>query len=210
MRRQSRKWFDGTYELTQGFLPFGVFTGPIDLKMLRNVSGPAFPDEMLVELLKKINSFSKKIPSKREFEEEKERLYPKLAKDLRDVFPYAHTGISFGGVVGDIDIGMITNRRLKETEVLDGFYAHKELVKKYPMLDWHTLPDFCCRGGYNLSSRIADSRFRTTGKKLDFKEQIYVMETVLHAKVLWGDKGELVEMKRYFGQDLRRYLQARK
>lgn len=197
METQSREWFDRAYKLTGGILPFGVLTRKVNLYTLKHFSGPGWTDEELIKLLKKTEEFCQKIPPLDDFAEEKDRIYPELAKDLTAVFPYAHTGISFGGIVGDIDLGLLTVKEVSERELMGSLREHRAILQKYPMLDGLSLAAFCCRDGHGLLERIVEERVKTIERRLDYSEWNYLARIVKSAKTVWGSNQELDRMKEY-------------
>ncbi|MEA3329494.1 MAG: hypothetical protein U9Q06_02005 [Nanoarchaeota archaeon] len=198
MKRKSRKWFNLAYKCTEGVIPFGILTGPNTLDDLRKVFGADSSDEELLEIRKILNDFYMKIPSEEDFVEEKQRVLTDLPSDLHSIFPYASTAIYFGSIIGDLDIGLITEQKINEDKLIKTIRENTDTVRKYPLVDWEGILYFCSMNGLELSSRIAKSRVQTTGKKLDTKERQYVRETILGAQVLWGDYSELEKMREVF------------
>jgi len=200
MEKSSREWFDYVYEISAGWLPFCMFNNKCRredlIHLTRNYN--LNPDE--IDRLEEISSAcSKSLPSEQDFIEEKRRIYPQLTEDLRSVLPDLETLISFGSIQGDIDLGIISSIPITDGQI--DTFVKKEIIERYPLVDWDSLWFFKSTDGYELTQRIIKSRelcLNLNNSPLPLNEKEYIQTTVALAEILHGSEERLLEMKKEF------------
>ena len=197
MNDSSRRWFDYAYRFIGGNFPFCILTGILPIETYKEIKG-SWPEEVLREVKERAEIFYSKLPSEKDFLEEKGRIYPDLRRDLKALLPSIETSITFGSVKGDIDVGFISSQTISE-DILEGLiYGGADIVKKYPIVDWDGCFKFRARDGHELASQIEGSRLDSTKvlkpEELSEDEMLYIADTILNARLLFGNSGELEKM----------------
>ena len=184
MNSKSRQWFDLAYQFCGGFLPFGIITQCLEDRDIEPLRTKINLDKKLLEHIKYASKrFSSSLPSEADFIEEKKRLYPSLALNLKQTFPYAKEIYAFGRNIGDIDLLMIS--QISTSRIESDIQKNPRLLEKFPIVDWESLLFFNMPSLNNFYSRLYESRIKATGLKvLPPSELEYISETMSEFKEL--------------------------
>ena len=197
MNIRDRQWFDKAYEFTSGLFPFGLVTGEPDRAEIDFLTRYQASASQLAGVEEIARRFYETLPPITAFDEEKQRLLPLIIPEIRKTIPSAHTGIVFGAIRGDIDIGLIGPRRVN-LEIKQYLTRDRTLIEKFPIVDWDGLNFFTSPEGYQLAEKIAKSRMLLKKTKvLGSDERYYVNQTIERASLLWGNPRELGSMKSF-------------
>ncbi len=206
MSPEARRWFDSVYDGIRGtgFVhPFGNFTNEVtdeEIRMQYGISGVTLPGKRLEYLRDVFRRFRESRPSPEEFAEEKEEILRRAAPEMQRIFCFADSAVSFGRLVGDIDIGLLSSHGISDDEIIYSIRqgAGRRLIEKYPIIDEATLYTFRSKNGEELASKIRNTRHIMSGfRELSLPHYSYICETISGARLIYGNENELESMKAY-------------
>lgn len=195
MNYNSQRWFKDAYDLVKDIFPFGYLTGlvtPEDVLRLY----PTITPEKAGILVNHLSKFFKTLPSKKDFIEEKGKVTKKLIPNLKKLFPYVDSAISFGTLRGDLDIGLISNE-YNSQGISNILLQNKTILREFPILDLEALDYFVSKNGKSLAEKIIETRKIIHGPTLSYEEINYIYSTFNSARLLFGKENHLNEIKNY-------------
>lgn len=182
----SKNWFEGAYKAVRILkVSFGYCIGPVPDEWMEKTFGDK--KQGLEEIFKR---FYNDLPNEKAFAEEKQKALPSIIQYLSGKFENS-TGISFGSVVGDIDIALIGSKdyRIKNLQL--------EMIQSFPMLDFYALRDFASKTGTELGDKLVKMREKILGSELNAEEKKNLQTTINNSELLWGDPKHFEEFKKY-------------
>jgi len=197
MDQASREWFDAAYSFSRGMLPFSFLTFHMSIEDLCIFWPKGLTLEDAQKISKELNHFVDNLPSEKYFLEEKRRVKKELMSILREALPNVHTAICFGTLRDDLDIALISNKKVSKNIIIK---LARQYAPLFPIVDWQGMMFFQVANGTAFVDKLIESRhlaIPNCPNKLSRKELKYMSQVVLGAELFWGNRLVINEMRCY-------------